>query len=289
MNEIITQTENNTITTTNEENTIDKGRVDVEYAIQQWKAYQTLTQRLLDESDYQDIKGKRFKKKSAWRKLCKAFNLSTTIIDREIMKDDKGRVNEATFIVRATEPSGRYVEAYGSCSRREHQWGRPNHDVPSTAQTRATNRAISDLIGAGEVTAEEMKSNNDSSSSSSSYTTYTTKSKNPKPVENTENDIPSSRANDDEKKDDTNTTKADQGNMKHVDTDPDPIGFDENSMKLILQDKVLTEALNRLESRSDTVDKRNMVEEIVALLGEEAVTPEECAESKKIILGLNYE
>lgn len=131
---------------------------NVEQALAEWEAYQTFTEKLLDESDYQLIRGKRFKKKSAWRKYSRAFNITTEIRDKVIIKDEKGRVQEAEFIVRATLPNGRYVESWGSCSKLEGSKSHPNHDIPATAQTRATNRAISDLIGAGEVTAEEMQS-----------------------------------------------------------------------------------------------------------------------------------
>ena len=131
---------------------------NVEQALAEWEAYQTFTEKLLDDSDYQLIRGKKFKKKSAWRKYSRAFNITTEIRDKVITKDDKGRVEEAEFIVRATLPNGRYVESWGSCSKLEGSKSHPNHDIPATAQTRATNRAISDLIGAGEVTAEEMQS-----------------------------------------------------------------------------------------------------------------------------------
>lgn len=140
----------------------DNAPVDVERALDDWKAYQELTEKLLVKSDYQIIpsknngKPRRFKKKSAWRKYRNAFRVTTEIVDREILKDKQGRVQEATFIVRATSPRGDSTEAYGSCARIERTFSKPNHDIPSTAQTRATNRAISDLIGAGEVSAEEM-------------------------------------------------------------------------------------------------------------------------------------
>ena len=129
---------------------------NVEDALAQWEAYQIFTEKLLDKSDYIDIKGKAFKKKSAWRKYARAFNITTEIIDKEIVKTDKGQVKEASFIVRATLPTGRYADGWGNCSRQEGNKAHPNHDIPATAMTRATNRAIADLIGAGEVTAEEV-------------------------------------------------------------------------------------------------------------------------------------
>ena len=54
-------------------------------------------------------------------------------------------------------PTGRYADGWGNCSRQEGNKAHPNHDIPATAMTRATNRAIADLIGAGEVTAEEIQ------------------------------------------------------------------------------------------------------------------------------------
>ena len=129
---------------------------NVEDALAQWEAYQIFTEKLLDKSDYIDIKGKAFKKKSAWRKYARAFNINTEIISKDITHNDKGIVTEAEFIVRATLPDGRHCDGWGNCSRREGNKNKPNHDIPATAMTRATNRAIADLIGAGEVTAEEV-------------------------------------------------------------------------------------------------------------------------------------
>ena len=48
--------------------------------------------------------------------------------------------------VRATSPSGRYSEACASCASNERDFTHLENDVRATSQTRATNRAISDLI-----------------------------------------------------------------------------------------------------------------------------------------------
>ncbi len=133
------------------------GVVDIDKALSEWEAYQIFTKKLLNETDYVNIKGKAFKKKSAWRKYARAFNINTEIIDKTITKNDKGRVMEAEFVIRATLPDGRHCDGWGSCSRFEHNKNNPNHDIPATAMTRATNRAIADLIGAGEVSAEEIR------------------------------------------------------------------------------------------------------------------------------------
>ena len=140
-----------------EDNSAAISTVNVEQALEEWNAYQKITELMLDETDYQQIQGRAFKKKSAWRKYARAFNITTEIIDKDIVKTDKGAVKEASFIVSATLPTGRYADGWGNCSRQEGNKAHPNHDIPATAMTRATNRAIADLIGAGEVTAEEIQ------------------------------------------------------------------------------------------------------------------------------------
>ena len=104
------------------------------------------------------VKVKRhFKKKSAWQKLSRAFNVDTHIVDRDIERTKMGRVREAYYCVRATLPNGRSVESDALCSRSEKGKDKvSDHTIMSTAKTRATNRAIAELIGAGEVSAEEM-------------------------------------------------------------------------------------------------------------------------------------
>ena len=142
----------------------------VDVAIEQWDAYQRLCKGLLNDNDYQEIivkekdengnyvKVKRhFKKKSAWQKLSRAFNVDTSIVDREIERTKMGRVRDAYFCVRASLPNGRSVESDALCSRSEKGKDKvSDHTIMSTAKTRATNRAIAELIGAGEVSAEEM-------------------------------------------------------------------------------------------------------------------------------------
>lgn len=143
---------------------------NVDIAIEQWDAYQKLCKGLLNESDYQEIivkekdengnyvKVKRhFKKKSAWQKLSRAFNVDTKIVDCDIERTKMGRVKEAYYCVRATLPNGRIVESDALCSRSEKGKDKvSDHTIMSTAKTRATNRAIAELIGAGETSAEEM-------------------------------------------------------------------------------------------------------------------------------------
>jgi len=65
----------------------------------------------------------------------------------------------ARYVVRAIAPNGRTTTAVGLCSMGEknRRFTRQDHDISTTAYTRAANRAISDMIGAGEISAEEAR------------------------------------------------------------------------------------------------------------------------------------
>ena len=147
--------------------TIENNVVDVDHALKEWRAYQRLCKELLDDSDYQEytqkdkktgkIITKRSPKKSAWFKLGRAFNVRTKIVEKEFTLTKTGATQEAYYIIRAELPNGRTVESDGSCSRLEKgKKEATSHTIRSTAKTRATNRAIGELIGAGEVSAEEL-------------------------------------------------------------------------------------------------------------------------------------
>ncbi|MBQ2654037.1 MAG: hypothetical protein IJF83_10815 [Methanobrevibacter sp.] len=150
--------------------------VDVQGAKAFMDNYQEVCKSLLDKSDYQNIKvngkSRPFKKKSAWRKIATAFNISDDIVEKEIIRDDNYQIISANFVVRATAPNGRYGHGTGSCSifdkinnkdteqpsnfELRKRFSNAENDVIGTAHTRAKSRAISDLVGMGEVSAEEM-------------------------------------------------------------------------------------------------------------------------------------
>ena len=129
--------------------------VSVEDALSSWNAFLELKTAILRPEDRQRIGDKTFTKKSGWRKIASFFNLTDEIIDRQIEKEN-GVTIYAEFTVRATAPNGRYAEGWACASANEKKFTKPDHDIPATAQTRAKNRAISDLVGGGEVSAEEM-------------------------------------------------------------------------------------------------------------------------------------
>lgn len=146
-----------------------------EDAKKQMETYQEYVEALLDESDSQDIQGKKFKKKSAWRKLAMANSLSVSIVTERREELENGDF-AYHFTCRALAPNGRYTDGSGSCtayekadfngekwlkynkSKARYEDASPNtlHNVRSTAETRAWNRSVSNMIAAGEVSAEEM-------------------------------------------------------------------------------------------------------------------------------------
>ncbi len=157
---------------------IVKPMVSPEQALAAWKAFQDLKTKLLEPSDYHVLqmfqmgKGmvkKPFIKKSGWRKLATVFNLSVEIVSEKrveypIMeyKDKKTEKTEVRpgfvveIVARVTASNGRFMEGTGSCASNERGFAHLEHDMRATAETRAKNRAISDMIGGGEVSAEEM-------------------------------------------------------------------------------------------------------------------------------------
>jgi hypothetical protein len=126
---------------------------------------------------------RRTKKKSAYRKMAVFFGLTFPSrgqsVDIEIKELTSGIVKiergngyvmttymdtgptfstqkvECSVEVRA--PNGRLVTGYGACSSEERGFTHHDHDIPATAFTRALNRAISDMIGMGDVSAEEIQ------------------------------------------------------------------------------------------------------------------------------------
>jgi len=119
-------------------------------------AYETLKTAIVrPEQDIQIIQGRPFLKKSFWRRVAACFGLSLELVSEERLILDGKLAYRATY--RAVAPNGRTMDGDGMCSNAEkgrEAW--PEHNVRATAHTRAKNRAISDIVGGGEVSAEEM-------------------------------------------------------------------------------------------------------------------------------------
>ncbi|RAL52374.1 unnamed protein product [Cuscuta campestris] len=118
--------------------------------VELFKDYQNAAMAILERSDYTMISGSPYIKKSGWRKISFYFNLSFEIKDKTIEFDENRNVVRAEFVARAYMQGGRFSDGWGSCERREKKFMKPNHDIPSTAETRAKNKACQDLLGIGE-------------------------------------------------------------------------------------------------------------------------------------------
>lgn len=136
--------------------------LDAEQVVAGMEAYQQLLPRLLEPSDYQRVGSKSFVKKSGWRKIARAFNLSVEIVSVRVLRDDTGGPVRAEAICRAIAPNGQVQDGDGYCAIDEDRFtseranvSKIENDLRATATTRAKNRAISDLVGMGEVSAEE--------------------------------------------------------------------------------------------------------------------------------------
>ena len=149
--------------------------MDVAQAEQAMSAYQELCASVLEPGDWIGHPGEpeSFVKRSGWQKLATFYSVTTELLDRRVERDDEGRPTRAYVLARATAANGRHADGDGACGVNEPRFanarGRQKieHDLPATAATRASNRAISNLIGFGAVSAEEVDSDVRAGASSS--------------------------------------------------------------------------------------------------------------------------
>lgn len=151
---------------------------DLQARLREHRLYLKACRLLLNDEDYAVIKGRKFRKRSGWAKLRKAFDVSTEIVQERYLelRDTWGY----SFTVRATLPNGRWEESDGlvtyeeiwrvrlkaAITRKRGKKLTPaeltaiqeditDQDVRGKALTRAKSRATSDVLGAGVVSAEE--------------------------------------------------------------------------------------------------------------------------------------
>ena len=132
-------------------------------ALTAYRELQTALDRSMPEQIIK-LDGKPFRKKGYWRAIAVAFNLTVEVESerREIYGDlEDGSPNYAYLITyRASTTAGRSETGDGACAAAEKSRGRmkaSEHNVRSHAHTRAFNRAVSNLVGFGEVSAEEIE------------------------------------------------------------------------------------------------------------------------------------
>lgn len=121
-------------------------------------AYDEACRALIGPNDVQKEGKREFKKKSAWRKLARHFLISVRCTLDDVRIDRREGGFTAFAVAAAVAPWGQAWSDIGACGSDE-QTGRrviTEADAIATAMTRASNRAVSNLIAMGEVSAEEV-------------------------------------------------------------------------------------------------------------------------------------
>lgn len=167
-------------------NTLIQPVEDIDKVVQLYDQFEEIKSKLLDKGDTTKIGNNLHVNKSGWRKIATAFNLSAEVVETDMWVENG--VVKARAIARATAPNGKVSTEVGMCASNESNYmeaGKPrdgtqpqdhpdyfrvdgkwrrlkepkevnDHNILAVAATRAKNRAISDCVGGGEVSAEEM-------------------------------------------------------------------------------------------------------------------------------------
>lgn len=129
--------------------------VSAERAAEDWALFESLKSKLLKAEDYAEIKGAHYIRKSGFRKIAVAFNLSDRIVE-QVRTDREDRSFMWRIVIEVEAPNHRVCMGVGICDSAERNFNHIEHDVYATAHTRAKNRAISDMVAGGVVSAEEI-------------------------------------------------------------------------------------------------------------------------------------
>ena len=140
-------------------------------AQEQFQKFQEFKVSVLTDEDKEPIKGKPYVRKTGWRKIGRLFGLSEEILSSRREVDPDG-TKRWIYKVRVKSETGMFADAEMSCDTqeafawndkeayklpfKERRYPKPESAIMAMAQTRAYNRAISDLVGGGESSAEEM-------------------------------------------------------------------------------------------------------------------------------------
>ena len=128
---------------------------EMEGQIRAYFEMQQVLDRALPDS-IMEIQGRKFRKKSYWRAIAVAFGIELELVSEERFELPSQWGHKALY--RATLPGGKSMVGDGICTSQEKRGAScTEHNVRSHAHTRAKNRAIADLVGFGEVSAEEVE------------------------------------------------------------------------------------------------------------------------------------
>lgn len=187
--EVVSQDEPDEMPVPDDRNTVVKPVENIEEVVETYNQFDEIKQQLLSQDDLTEIGDSVHVNKSGWRKIATAFNLSVEVV--RTTKDVSDGVVRYSVMARAVAPNGKSTTASGMCASNESnhmeagtpdgvssegkleemenylkidgKWRRlkdprevNEHNIMATAETRAKNRAISDLVGGGEVSAEEL-------------------------------------------------------------------------------------------------------------------------------------
>lgn len=274
--------------------------VDIDYAVESQKNFEELVEALLDkETDYQGGK----KKKSAWRKLARAFNISDEKICDRIIREDNYQIISAYFEVKAILPNGRYGIGVGDCSifdkinkddtempsnfELRKRFTNAEHDVISTAHTRAKSRAIADLIGAGEVSFEELEDtpkrvqrnarnsneSNDSKTENKEPNSKTRRRRRTKKVEENDDVI------------ETNVIEEVAEVVHNEDETESESNSSPKSLKTLAEESpAIKKAVTRLQDNGEIVTKAGVVDEVFKLFDLGTISLEEYDEANSLLI-----
>lgn len=273
---------------------------DVNAASELMENWEKLNSAIINEKDIQKIGKKDFKKKSAWRKYALAYNLSDDVIDEEIIRDECQRIISAKFKVKCIAPNGRYTVGVASCSiwdkisdddveeptpfQLRKRFSHAEHDIISTAHTRAKNRAISDMLGVGEVSAEEagIDGFNDNSKKNvsrvSNSASETTESTSEKPKRRRGRSVKKTKS-----KKETETSEPEM-----IETKAEVVSENEDKPTKSLKEyadenPAIKKAVNRLQGDGAVITKVGVVDELFNMLDLGKISLEEYDEAKELL------
>lgn len=137
-------------------NGIVRAAGDIAVAMSEYTKVKNMIDRALPDC-IMDIRGKQFRKKNYWRAVATAFNLDVICIEKtkvELPTGDWG----IEVLYRATAPNGRSIDGDGACMASEKSGNMATyHNVRAHAHTRGFNRAVSNCVGFGEVSYDELQ------------------------------------------------------------------------------------------------------------------------------------
>lgn len=163
---------------------------DLQQIKETYDEFQRIKSELLTSDDRESVSGNTFITKSGWRKIATAFNISVETVEEH--REVTDGIVQWRVKAKATAPNGTSATGVGMTTSNESNFMSyiasvddtdkgefsdqddvfvvdgayrklkdpkqvKEHDLFSTASTRAKNRAISDLVGGGEVSHEELE------------------------------------------------------------------------------------------------------------------------------------